>query len=788
MKVRFLNYYLSLNNLRLRSMLLSCLLTLPVLGQQDKMMTVVVKEGQHIRDLAEKYLHDANLWTEILRVNDLHSVTEVKPGMELKIPSGVVSMAGNALNKAMEAIQEATQAGARMFAPAIISNAIDLREKALEKRKQSDWESCAQLAISATVEAERALKESRAKNDVSAEAVLNDRRGNVDSRKQVDLIWKDAPLYSILVEQEKIRTLSQSIAEILFRDESRLRLNANSQAIVQSMRIDLLKNEQEATVSLIEGDIYALLAESPRKKFNVEVPGVSTKINSTNFWIGRDSDETARFANYKGELEVSSGGSTIVLSENQGSLVRRGRKPTSPAALLSKPTLLLPAHHGTVYQTSEKKEILFSWEPVEGAVSYWIEIAFDKSSFKEVVLSRNDIKVPRFVKEQIGNGVYYWNVAAIDNNGFPGVKSEARLIKVITDDTPPYLIIHSPKQGEICQACSVRVAGETECDVVLTWEGRPVDIFSDGKFGFDVLLTEGLNDISLEAVDPAGNRNTLVRTVTFVPYRKTEISHDPSLKQVAPGHFVAQGLGFTFKGRAEPASLVEIQSTDDSFRANTFSDVDEGVFTVSVPLMKERNEFDLSVTTLAEYHLKDRFVVEVDLTPPEIRLDPEPPRVSESQSIPVKGFVSDGTTLTLNGNSIELTDGRFEEMIELRPGKNKIQLIASDLVGNTSCVEREVVFDNEPPKLLKYDLSHRVASGGESVHIIVFAEDEFGMKRAAKFTLQAGDFKYADYLIYCRDMACYQQTVNLPQKAKGEIEVTVELEDYHGNKKEVRLR
>ena len=343
------------------------------------MITVVVKEGQLIRDLAAEYLDDADLWTEILRVNNLKSVTEIKPGMKLNIPSRIVSLVDRELSRALENIQKATRAGARMFAPEIISNAIRMRDDAIENRKH-DWVECFALAKSASIEAQKALEVSLASNDVSAEAVLNDRRGKVESRKPEDVSWENAPLHATLVEREKVRTLSQSTAEILFRDESRLRLNENSQAVIQRMRLNLLENKVESNVSLVEGDIHALLARSPKKDFSLEVPGVSVKIDSTNFWINRDS-ETSRIANYEGKIEVSSKGSTVVLGENQGTQVKRNSKPTRPEQLLRFPPLKSPEHHGIIYRTIRQNEIVLSWEPVEGALSYWVEIALDKSHF-----------------------------------------------------------------------------------------------------------------------------------------------------------------------------------------------------------------------------------------------------------------------------------------------------------------------------------------------------------------------------------------------------------------------
>ncbi len=92
-------------------------------------------------------------------------------------------------------------------------------------------------------------------------------------------MWSERPLNTVLIEEEKVRTLSRSTAQITFRDDSRLRLNANSQAVIQRMRVDPLSREEEAKVSLVEGDFYALLAgKSQRKSFELEVPEVETEI------------------------------------------------------------------------------------------------------------------------------------------------------------------------------------------------------------------------------------------------------------------------------------------------------------------------------------------------------------------------------------------------------------------------------------------------------------------------------------------------------------------------------
>ena len=91
-------------------------------------MTIRVEEGDTLRDLAAEHLGDPDLWTEILRANGLNAITDVHPGLELQIPSGEVASANRALQDALELIQQATEEGARLFAPDQIGQAIRLRD------------------------------------------------------------------------------------------------------------------------------------------------------------------------------------------------------------------------------------------------------------------------------------------------------------------------------------------------------------------------------------------------------------------------------------------------------------------------------------------------------------------------------------------------------------------------------------------------------------------------------------------------------------------------------------
>ncbi|MCP4663801.1 MAG: LysM peptidoglycan-binding domain-containing protein, partial [bacterium] len=187
-------------------------LTLATAAVPDEMLMVTVREGQHIRDVAREYLADPDLWAEILKLNGLSSVVELRPGMRLGIPRNQVSLATTELARALAAIEEAGAAGAQVLAAAALGEAAALRDRALTRRRQADWQACFELARAARQAADKALATARAARHLPAEALLSDRTGTVESRMPGDLVWRDAPLRSKLTEGEKVRTLSSSLA------------------------------------------------------------------------------------------------------------------------------------------------------------------------------------------------------------------------------------------------------------------------------------------------------------------------------------------------------------------------------------------------------------------------------------------------------------------------------------------------------------------------------------------------------------------------------------------------
>lgn len=753
-----------------------------VLAQSTGTFRVTVQDGQSIRELAQKHLGDADLWPEILKSNALSSAAEIKPGMTLNISADLVQLSQQQLQNALLAVQNAIDAGAKVFANDSLSRALTFYEAAVTSRKNSEWPKSIERARFAKLTAENAARESLIKRNTTGVAELSDRKGSVESRKPAEPVWKDAPLKAKLVESEMVRTLSNSLAEITFHDDSRIRLNENSQAIIQRMREDLLAKRKESSVSLVTGNAFALLAGNQKKKqFDFVIPGVSTKVNSRNFWVQKD-EQTTKVANYEGQIELTSQGATVVVGENQGSLVKANHAPTAPALLLPSPVLTSPSNSAMLFDL----QVNFKWAAVIGAQNYWLEISRDKS-FTNVTVNANAIKTNAFTGALSGEGSYYWRVAAIDGNGFPSRFSERGFFNIAKDTTGPFLQLTAPEEGAIVRESLARVNGTTEKEAKLFLNGKSVAVSIDGVFQTECLLKDGTNEIILEARDAAGNTSRIRRSINYVADSRVGISYSNTLRALRPKHFVVTNTEFTLSSVSKPRAAITLLRMSNLLSMRTFAD-DAGYFQFTVQNLLGRERFSLSATTPAGYSAKDTFMVEVDNTPPQIKLDTELPIVAASDTLRLAGTALDATNLKINEKDVSLSNEKFVSVLQLKPGVNLIQFIATDFAGNVATVEKRVVLDREPPQLLQHQLTPLFSAKAKLLQISVKAQDASAMKRTAKFVLQSDSFSYSGYLKLNPASQIYEETVTLPANApEGTKLKAVVLEDYYGNLKEYQL-
>lgn len=664
-----------------------------------KIINVKVQANQSIRDISKKYLNTPDLWEDILRANKISAVHDIKPGMMLRIPVYSISQANKELKKSQKTIKSAAKAGARIFTPELIKEAIDLRDNAINQRKLGEWNQCISIAKKSIARAQQALKISKSKQDLPAEAVLDYLKGDVHRRKISDNDWNNISLYDLLMEGDKVRTLEQSYAEILFKDESRIQLKENAQTLIRRIRKNLLDNTQECNVSVLKGEVLALLTGSAHDGFHVDTPGVETRVHSRHFWVKKDKKKS-RFANYDGTLKVSSGGSQVMLNKNEGTVVPLNKKPSAPTKLIRSPNLIFPVNTSEHFTT----DIRLRWEKVDTAIAYKLELSLDKH-FSKIIVAHS-IKNTFFdLPNHLENNLYFWRIASISKEGLMGMFTETWSFSIIDDNYPPYLVLHTPKNEETLTSNNVHVSGNTEPGIELSIGNYQTSMDDNGNFSYYYKLNEGKQKITVKAVDKAGNESIIERNVRCIKNNKITLSFDNAIPRLKPLNFITKNMTFSLSGKTAPDALLTLfeldkpdctnqilSSLEGAHSIQTIADA-SGHFSMNISAKKEQNSFALSIKALSEEKRIECFNVLVDQTPPVISFENSIQSITNKSKLSIKGMAQDAVSFQINLQKIELKEYRFDTFVNLKPGNNILRFESQDLAGNISVIEKKLILE-----------------------------------------------------------------------------------------------
>ncbi|OWU70597.1 hypothetical protein ATO3_20290 [Marinibacterium profundimaris] len=734
---------------------------------------VDLSDQDTLRGIVERYLGDPDLWPTVLKINDIASPADLVPGIQLRLPVRQVKAADEALKASLLAIQRATAEGARIFAPVQIGDAIRNRETAVSSRELGLWREAVDFSAIATGFANEALDISIRQRDRSAEAIVSDVQGRVEGRAPAEPSWSDRQLDDILVEFERLRTLSASTTQVTFRDLSRLRLNPNSNATIQRMRSDPLTGGEVTKVSLVEGDFYALLNQlSDKSQFEIDVPGVETTTNSADFWIKNDRTG-ARFVNYDTpELEIRQGGDRITVGEGEGVvLTGQGAERTR---VLTAPRLVYPAPGETIYTRS----VTLTWDVFEGAQAYWLEVARD-AGFNQMQTSEWGLRETGF-EGALPPGRYHWRVAALDALGLPGEWSTAQDFAMRVDTTPPFLTLLAPGPGVISDEASVEVLGASEPDAQITLNGIAVTPGRDGAFIATLPLAPGPNTISVTAVDPAGNSSARSLDVVYRLAVAVDIALSPDIPRLGDALATkAEELSVLGTTNAQPGAPVVVRDPASGTPVLRAEVGPAGEIGFTVPVDEAARAFTIEILSPAgATEGSTRFQAVQDRTPPDVVLDLPPPRATGDPDVTLAGSAGDAVWLELNGAPVPLEAGRFEVTVPLERGQNPFELLASDAVGNVIASKLQTLYDIDPPEVTSVELGRPSGPDGP-IELIVMARDASGLVQAAPFLIAIGGAEREGFL------RCDSETgtcrASLPAEPGALELIEVVIEDYAGN-------
>ncbi|MCF8259458.1 MAG: FecR family protein [Melioribacteraceae bacterium] len=748
-------------------------------GQNSGVIEITVAQNENIRDISKKYLQKADYWQALLKINKLNGPSDVKPGVKIKIPVGDFRDANNAIDVAIKKINAASDAGAKLFSESLLSSAENSYNESLDLRTEGELKKSLAKANEAFASAEKAEKEALSKRSQKSSAQLTDKKGTVNNISPSQTVWSDLPLSGKLSEGEKVRTLSSSFAEITFEDQNRIKLNSNAQALIQTMRVDLLQKKKESSVKIVEGDAFAYLSGSAAKKqFDVKLDGVETKLDSRNFWVKKEKKAT-KIANYDGNIEIASGGETVKIGKNQKSTIINGQAPSKAENLLAAPKLIKPINSAGV----SAKDLVFNWEPNPKAKGYLIEIASD-ANFKKTLFNEFNFQGTELSSVEMENGIYFWRVSAIDNEDFPGPFSQNASFIVSPESEDAYLVVFTPEDGTIVTTNTIEIQGKSEQNAQISINGLNVQLDDKNEFKFNLELNSGLNEINIKAVNKSQREKTIIRKVIFDLPKELRINFNEGLYKINDHEFLFNSNKFSIGGSARPNALVQIVSDEGNYK--TYAD-DLGKFNFNMSQRSDSLFHKVSFITPSKLEFSDSVLIVIDKTPPVIVFDNQIPEVTNKSALEVSGSVSENSQLSIDNETVTMTANQFRKNLVLEPGENIVTLKAVDKAGNLTTINQIVKLDIEPPLLKDFKLNSQPVGKTSAITVRLDIEDSSPVKNTARLKVLFGKEVKFYYLRYIPYNKSYEGRVYNPSSEYLPRITSVIVEDYLGNKKEYHL-
>ncbi|MBI4060322.1 MAG: LysM peptidoglycan-binding domain-containing protein [Elusimicrobia bacterium] len=425
---------------------------------------VVVKPGDTMWAIANKYLKDPARWDEILKHNRLPTKdpTVALPGMTLRVPIRLIK----------------THLRAAHLVYAV--------NRVLHRRRETaDWRSSALAMELFQGDTLRTLEESRARVKLLDRELLSLEPNSMAVIKPLD---RDAELElksgSVFAGHSRVVT-----------DTAFVTPRTRDTRYAASIEPDLTTRV----------DVYRGVAGVRGQGSVVEVPaGMSTRVQpglapAAPRSIADGIEIESRALEYASAAQVGGGAAP---------------QPRGPAGLARAPE-------------ADASNLRFDLESLRVGLpimGYRVQAAVDRD-FQQTVFDKKFEAEDRLSPgdEGIKPGAYWWRISMIDLLGTEGRFSEPRYYTVgikraasaVTSDLKHAIVVASPADDSFVDADNVRVAG-TLRDERLRVEvsGKAARADRDGNFAVTVPLKDGVNEIIIAVFDPAGNSTKISRRVT----------------------------------------------------------------------------------------------------------------------------------------------------------------------------------------------------------------------------------------------------------------------------------
>ncbi|MCB4791816.1 MAG: LysM peptidoglycan-binding domain-containing protein [Elusimicrobia bacterium] len=355
--------------------------------------------------------------------------------------------------------------------------------------------------------------------------VVNDVRYRRQKDAEWNPAWKDMKLYN----EDGLRTLQQSIAQVKFPSGEILKLDENSLVILRPEKV-----REEA--SLLSGGLRSSRTKILTASTIVD-PHIDARGIPPDFKTKIKEDMTTIVEVFEGIVDVTSQGRTVTLTKGFGTEVKVKEPPSLPHALPPEPKTDIsinmsktgpsatPSHPvkkvvsssldvsvipppDTNVSRSSKAEYGAPVVANKNVTRYHLQIS-SGSDFHSVLIDKihsfsEKVNI-RFADYDLPDGIYYYRYAYIDNLDFEGRYTLP--IEFGIDNVSPVLEIYPEKKADTADKF-IHIEGKTEPGALLKVNDNPVPVDENGRFISAILPKRAYDVITVTAQDYAGNITT----------------------------------------------------------------------------------------------------------------------------------------------------------------------------------------------------------------------------------------------------------------------------------------
>ncbi len=304
------------------------------------------------------------------------------------------------------------------------------------------------------------------------------------------------------------------------------------------------------------------------------------------------------------------------------------------------------------------------------------------------------------------------NVISVTASDAFGNTTPAQSVSVMYLQPAPSLTVASTVPA-FTNVASLVVTGTVDADAAVkvtnnkTSVSGPATVIGN-TWSYSVMLTEGLNGLTVSAQKTMGAATSVALNVTL-----DSVAPVLTLSALSDGSYTSNQVQ-NISGTVSDTSAVSVMVN------NIAADLVNGAFSVPVTLVSGLNVIAVAATDAAgNSSLPAKISINFDASKPVISISsPMDNSFTNKAGLQISGTIDKVATVTVAGlPAVVDASNNWSAGVELKSGLNTVEVIATDLYGNTSTVKRSVTLDAVKPVLSVASPAQDVAVNSANVSV-----------------------------------------------------------------------